>query len=192
MSTKINLTDELIAKICSLVEQGRPFDYAFILSGIDKSSGYALRSVGVKDNSKETQEYKLWSSMNESKSKYLSRLVDRMNRLIDLDDDKVDWKAVMTMMERRDPGNYRRDGARHETDAVTSDDQDLNKQIAILISQVNSGALDSDEAAKRADLIKTAAFIKGQTIKIEENGELKNLIDQLEQKLSLLEGTKNG
>lgn len=175
---KIKLTDELINKICSLVEQGRPFDYAFILSGIDKSSGYALRSAGVKDTSKETQEYKLWSSMNEAKSKYLSRLVDRMNRLIDLDDDKVDWKAVMTMMERRDPGNYRRDGARHETDAVTCDDQDLNKQIAILISQVNSGTLDSDEASKRADLLKTAAFIKDQTETRALVEELKDMIEK--------------
>jgi len=184
---KIQLTDELIEKICSYVEQGNPFDYAFILSGICKASGYELRRAGTNDKTCSTQEYKLWSGMNEAKAKYCSRLVARMSRLIDLDDDKVDWKSVMTMLERRDPGNYRRDGARHENDApvIEADDNcdNLVSQMAKLLQQVNNKELDSDEACKRAELLTKATHVK-------DGGDTRHAVEDIKDFISELDSKK--
>ena len=191
MARRPVLTDDLIKVICDFVEEGNPYCNAFPLSGIPASTGekWRWKAYKVSDaNDEEGNEYvdeednvylRCLRRMDEARARFFFRHIKLINKA---SEDPRNWTASLSMLERRDPHNF----SRFSKPIIVAELKKTKKptdMMTMILDKTATGKISPEDGLRLSNVI-------GNMVKIEENAELKQIIRDLDAKLSQYEKRK--
>ena len=172
--TATSLNEEAIRQICKYVREGAPYKNSFLLSGFGEKIGEYWRSEGKKDDEKDVDTIyaSLYRQMNQARAEFLHAQV---RNVVKAGEDPAHWTASIRILESADPDNFSRNAKPREIEGYNGK-KSAKELIEIIIDKIGEGGLSPDDGAKHVGML-------SQMVKIEENYELKHVIESLENKL---------
>lgn len=163
------ITKEVVDRVCHYVKEGACFRDAYLLSGINKHTGEMWRRRRSEGGLFED----LYDGMNRARAEFHMSMVELVKAA-----GKDDWKAAMTVLERSCADQYSRNHTVKDFDGLGIDPETQSplEMMSKLIVGLKHGEISTEDAKKFAEII-------SMMVKTEENSELKEIVEQLKEKI---------
>jgi len=179
MTRPTGLTDKVIPVLCMFVREGAPFKNAFFLSGFTDKVGEYWRTQGRKhDEADEDTVYsRMFSAMNKARAEFLH---SQVRNVIKAGEKTESWQAAMRILESADPDSYSKYAKAREIEGFTND-KSIKELMSLIIDLIGNAKIPIEEGGKHVAML-------AQMVKIEENTELREIIERLEAELKIAKG----
>lgn len=162
------------------VRKGAPFAHAYLLSGINQSTGEKWRTKAGQARSRGEQDAytMLADAMDMAKAEYLK---ERRQELEKSGEIPAFWMSNLEILSRRDPVHYSKNALIERSS--TAEIKSPSEQIKSLFKDMHTGVVHSEEALRMAEVVQKA-------VQIEYDSKFESLRESILEISKQMEGKK--